>query len=693
MFHFRQTVAALCLILSTAAAHAQPSLSDSLQQELARTTEPERRIALLLDLKDLNEDTPLNLSYSIRLFREATAQRDTYAMTVAIVPMLVRYANYPEKRDSLEYCVRTLARLTPGTAAEGMDCYARMSLGYYRLDGQYDTQKVLAMAHRINAACDRAAEGPETRYEKAARLLLKGYAKMYIDYHERHVSPAMVPQIGYWTEAYALARQMPHPIVRKNFCNIIYYVLSGAYNQDRRYEEQVRLTDDYIGVLDDYYAEETRLGRRPYLYRDNSYVNPYRQLVGCAINIGRRDYAAKHFEQFRQRMSRASGATLERNRSYLYELGYLMHKNFRDYDAAIRYNDSLIAQIRAGRSYFRAQPRKITKVYRDRALLLENAGRYDEAYAAYELAAAVQDSVHGAERDARAATVLRSRQIEQSKLAQTHAMIRNRAVALLSLLAIGALLAATGVYFFRALRHNRRLKSDIQRHNRKAQESERMKSNFVNTICRGIRPPFDALDAATMRLQIAGTDAAERTEHLEAIRRNTAQLISTLDNMLEAANLDSLTEGLHFERTDIDELCRAELLLAERQGRSEGIEYLVDAPEAPCTVRTHPKYFAFVVRALLDNACKFTRQGRITVSYRADTARNELRVEVTDTGCGIAPERRGEIFRPLAESTEATGGLSLALCRLIARHLSGTIRLDDTYTGGARFIFTIPLEP
>ena len=66
---------------------------------------------------------------------------------------------------------------------------------------------------------------------------------------------------------------------------------------------------------------------------------------------------------------------------------------------------------------------------------------------------------------------------------------------------------------------------------------------------------------------------------------------------------------------------------------------------------------------------------------------------MTDTGCGIPPEKRNDIFGMPSDDSKATPGLSLALCRLIARHLSGNISLDEEYTAGARFIFTIPAKP
>lgn len=687
-----RTFPVICFLLCSVVAHAQQPVSDSLQQVLSRTTDPAQRVRLLLDLKDLNEDTPLNLPYSIRLFQKAASIGDTYAMTMAVVPIIARYAVYPEKADSLDHYIRELRRLTPGTHEEGSDCYAEMALGYYRLSRGYDRNETLSLSHEVLAWSREAARGPETVYEKARRLLLEGYARVNILYHERGIRYPMVRQIACWEEAYDLTRSMPGIIVRKNFCNIIYYVLSGAYNQGRRYAEQVALTEDYIGVMDAYYAQEEQLERRPYLYKDNSYVNPYRQLMQGAMNIGRRDYAEQHFEAFRRRMTNARGRNLQRNRSYLYELGYLWHGNEREYDLSLAYCDSLIQLIRKGESYFQPQSSKIYQVYRDQARILELAGRYDEAYEAYALTSVVQDSLLSAERLERARTVRLRHELDRRQLAEARRTIRNRALITFSMVAAGLLLLLTAVYLYCSLRRNKRLQADIQRHSLKAEESERMKSNFINSICRGIGPPFNAIDRSALQLMIAGINSPERQIHLDAIRRNTELLLSALDNMLEAANLDSLSEPLRRAPTDIDEACRAEVLSASRLYRDKEIDFRIDAPGPPCSVPTHEKYFRFVLRALLDNAGKYTDAGSVTLGYRIDARRGELRIEVTDTGCGVPASRREELFRPFTEGTVASGGLSLSLCRIIARHLDGTIRLDTDYTAGARFVFTIPLE-
>lgn len=690
----RNILLAICA-LSGASAIAAPlaQLSDSLQQVLARTAEPDKRVELLLNLKDLNEDSNLNLAYSIQLFREAAAIGDTYAMAVATVPIITRFAPYPEKEDSLRYYVRRLRELTPGTPEEGLDAFAEMGIGFYRLNNEYDRTKALRLAHAIREWCEDDSAHPDNVFHLVKRLTLKGRAGITIDYYENKIRFAYIPQAETWEKAYDLTRRMPDMVVRKNFANMVYYLLSGAYNQACNYDKQVKLTRDYIDLLDAYYAVEDQLDRRPYLYRDNSYANPFRQLIRCAINIDRDDLIEEHFAEFRRRMLDAGDENLLRNKTYLYELGYQWKGIRGDYPQSLLYCDSLISMIDQGKGYFRMNPAKIYQVHSDRSLMLARAGRFEQAYAAYEHTARVQDSIFRAERRERSETIRRRHDMDRLKLEKTRAVIRNRTAVLFSFFAIALLLVGTGIYYYIALRRNRRLQADILRHNRKAQESEHMKSIFVATICRGIGQPLDAIDRTAQKLTTSDAAHAERLRLLEEIRENTDLLLSTLDNMLEAANLDSLTGQLQLEETDIDELCRSELLTASRLQHGKEVEYVIETPGVRCMAPTHAQYFSFVVRALLDNAGKFTPRGRITLRYEVDTFSNALLLSVTDTGCGIPPEKREGIFRPLSDASAPSQGLSLAICRLIAERLSGSLRLDTAYTCGTRFIFTIPLKP
>ena len=112
-----------------------------------------------------------------------------------------------------------------------------------------------------------------------------------------------------------------------------------------------------------------------------------------------------------------------------------------------------------------------------------------------------------------------------------------------------------------------------------------------------------------------------------------------------------------------------------------------------------------VVLNLLGNAVKFTKQGSITIELKRKIPNNivaatqsdvapaeELQISVTDTGCGVPPEKAEELFNRFVKLDEyaAGTGLGLSLCRMIVNRLGGKIWVDTSYANGAKFIFTLP---
>lgn len=112
------------------------------------------------------------------------------------------------------------------------------------------------------------------------------------------------------------------------------------------------------------------------------------------------------------------------------------------------------------------------------------------------------------------------------------------------------------------------------------------------------------------------------------------------------------------------------------------------------TVHTDRYRIQQLLSNLLSNSIKFTQEGEINLSVKIDESQCQVRLIVTDTGCGIKPEQREKIFdyfEKIDEFAEGTG-LGLPICKIIAQRLSGSLFVDPDYTGGARFVFVHPLN-
>ena len=207
-----------------------------------------------------------------------------------------------------------------------------------------------------------------------------------------------------------------------------------------------------------------------------------------------------------------------------------------------------------------------------------------------------------------------------------------------------------------------------------------------------MRTPLNCIMGFSELLCAEEITPESRAQYCEIIRDNRRQLRFLFDDMLEVAYLENLHAPLPCQYTNLCAVCQAQLRIMKVRYPKPGIVYKGAIPVAEIALNTSDKYLTILISALLGNAYKFTQEG--TISLECDRLGDDrVFVAVADTGCGIPPEKRNDIFGMPSDDSKATPGLSLALCRLIARHLSGNISLDEAYTAGARFIFTIPAKP
>ncbi len=247
---------------------------------------------------------------------------------------------------------------------------------------------------------------------------------------------------------------------------------------------------------------------------------------------------------------------------------------------------------------------------------------------------------------------------------------------------------------------------DIARH--RAEEASRMKTNFIQQISHEIRTPLNILNGFTQILTTPGMelDEAMQEEVTKGIGDNTERITSLVKKMLELADANSNDE---LERND-DVL--AVQIAAQAADESlittaSHLTFDLDLGEGAdmAMLRTNLQQATRALSLLLDNAMKFTHPAEAAGGAAAVTekARVVLRVSLTneqqiaftveDTGIGVPPEEAEHIFDEFVQLDEYYDGtgIGLTVARSIARRLGGDIVLDTAYTGGARFVFTLPI--
>lgn len=232
--------------------------------------------------------------------------------------------------------------------------------------------------------------------------------------------------------------------------------------------------------------------------------------------------------------------------------------------------------------------------------------------------------------------------------------------------------------------------------NARAEESSRMKTDFIQQISHEIRTPLNVLSGFTQVLTSTDSELSqeERKDINERITKNTNRIIELVNKMLELSDMHSKSIIERSDKMTTVHIATQAVEKSDIPNAKHVTFHLEYNPSVEKIIRTNFQAASRALALLLNNAVKFTKQGSIELSITLDTKNHMVVYTVTDTGIGIPPYEAEHIFEeffqldPYYEGT----GIGLSVARSIALRLGGNICLDTSYQGGARFVFTIPDE-
>ena len=229
----------------------------------------------------------------------------------------------------------------------------------------------------------------------------------------------------------------------------------------------------------------------------------------------------------------------------------------------------------------------------------------------------------------------------------------------------------------------------------KAEEANAMKSTFIANMSHEIRTPLNAIVGFSQLLTeptIPLSDE-EKTEYGGYIKMNSDTLLNLVNDILQISKMDAKSMEFNIVDTDMVEICKTAAESA-RANLNPGVSIETRLPDHPVPVQTDVLRLHQAFNNLLSNAKKFTEHGTITVAIEEPTSIDEIRISVTDTGCGIPADKKDYVFQRFKQidSFKQGTGLGLSITRSIIENLGGRIWLDTDYSDGARFVFTHPIR-
>lgn len=245
--------------------------------------------------------------------------------------------------------------------------------------------------------------------------------------------------------------------------------------------------------------------------------------------------------------------------------------------------------------------------------------------------------------------------------------------------------------------------------NKKLQQEERMRTEFLSNLSHDLRSPLTAIFGSVEYLKTGDVPQKEQEEVLELMSRRLRSMQTLINDIFLLSKLESSEQNMQPQKIDAGMFLEEFFYDCEADAKYDDRELRLSLSEETHAINIDPESFLRVLDNLFTNALKYSDSGsfiELCSEYKAVDAADKdslgtsclLEITVADNGIGIRPEDLEHIFERSyrASKSRTTGdsssGLGLAIAKSIVEKHGGSIRCESRLGEGSRFIITIPAE-